>query len=210
MRTLLVGPLLVEAPLPRDFDRVVAVDGGLDFCARQRLPVDWAIGDWDSLRNPKLLQNIPAVTLPAQKDRSDFYAALQCALIEEPAEIVAMGFVGGRIDHQLAVMADAHRLLRDTPTRFELRADEASLHHVSARRGAAHSWRVRRGDLVSLLPIGESVEGLRLEGLKYAPKNGKLTAGSHGLSNVATKAKILVRLRRGSLWLILPSAMLVA
>lgn len=86
---------------------VVAVDGGLHAADAAGLVPDIVIGDFDSIDAARL-ENIPThqrVTAPDQ-NLTDFDKAL--SVIKAPI-ILAAGFLGGRLDHQLAAFSSLLR-----------------------------------------------------------------------------------------------------
>ena len=61
----------------------------------------------------------------------------------------------------------------------------------------------RVGDLVSLLPLGDGVEGVTTSGLQYPLTDEPLPAGpARGLSNVRQEAAATVTVRRGLLLIV--------
>jgi len=80
---------------------LVAADGGAAIALEQNVVPDWVIGDFDSLPH-SAEQQIPASRRIeiAEQDTTDFEKCL--ASIKAPL-ILAVGFTGARIDHQLAV-----------------------------------------------------------------------------------------------------------
>jgi thiamine pyrophosphokinase len=85
---------------------VVAVDGGAVWAHDHGIPIDALIGDMDSI-TPQVLDQIPShLCHPiAEQDSTDFDKALRH--VQAPL-VIAIGFSGGRIDHQMAVF---HSLL---------------------------------------------------------------------------------------------------
>ena len=82
--------------------RLVAVDGGLDQALAAGVTPDCVIGDMDSASASALSQLREDQKHPViEQDSTDFDKALRH--IEAPV-VVAVGFCGGRIDHQLAAL----------------------------------------------------------------------------------------------------------
>jgi thiamine pyrophosphokinase len=71
------------------------------------------------------------------------------------------------------------------------------------RGGEKLSLEGRKGDLLSLLPLGDSAEGIKGEGVFYPLDNLSLSLGhALGMSNVFTQEKIWVSLETGKLLVI--------
>ena len=85
------------------FPVIVAADGGADFCVEFGLSPEAVIGDMDSISARAAAQLAPGIQHRiAEQDSTDFEKCLRN--IDAPA-IVAMGFSGGRLDHELSCCA---------------------------------------------------------------------------------------------------------
>ena len=93
--------------LETDFDVFVGVDAGSLFLLQHQLPLDMAIGDFDSV-SPADFQQIEQaakelIQAPAEKDDSDLELALKTVFERYPqAQTRVFGALGGRIDHLLS------------------------------------------------------------------------------------------------------------
>ena len=135
------------------------------------------------------------------KDASDTELALLAALRHEPGRIVVLGAAGGsRLDHALAnvallglaELAGRDIVILDDTTRTRL---------VTGPGDVALEGRV--GDIVSLLPVGAAVGGIRTDGLAFLLADETLHVGStRGLSNVRTASTAHVRVGAGRLLVI--------
>lgn len=112
---LLLGPLFTHtdieraAELIRSGTFVIAVDGGSDFARLGNLRVDYYIGDGDSATPEGLayVGHVDGIRLPTTKDHTDFGIACTYAAEKGSKRITCIGFVGGRFDHQLALLGEA-------------------------------------------------------------------------------------------------------
>lgn len=154
---------------------LVAADGGADHAlALNHLP-SAVIGDFDSI-SPQVLAQIPPDRLcrVTEQDSTDFEKALRA--IRAPL-VLAVGFLGGRVDHQLAVL---NALVRDIGPPCILLGAQEVIFHLPARIVLP----LQAGETVSLFPLrevrAESV-GLEwpLQGLVMRP------GGQIGTSNRA-------------------------
>ena len=93
--------------LPRDHDAYVGVDGGCLKLLGQGLPLDMAVGDFDSVSETDL-NNIKAqakqvVQSVPEKNDTDLELALKSVFEEDPtARVSVYGAFGGRLDHFLS------------------------------------------------------------------------------------------------------------
>lgn len=180
---------------------VVAADGGARHAAALGLTLDRWVGDGDSLDGAALAaleaSGVPLERARPDKDETDTELAILAALRLGAEGVVILGALGGRIDHALAnigllslpALAGRSAVILDATSRVSLLVGPGT-----ARLDGG------RGDLVSLLPVGEAVEGVTTEGLVYPLDDEPLPAGTpRGLSNVMSADAASVRLRQGRL-----------
>ena len=180
-------------------DLVIAADGGANWLsAHDRVP-DILIGDMDSV-SPAVLEAVREkrcllLRYPPAKDETDTELALHRAMEMNPKRITILGALGGRIDHALAnVMLLASPVCGSTPvTIFDGRS------YIYLVRGE-HRIRGRVGDTVSLIPIGDRVDGIMTKGLQYPLLDETLYLGpARGVSNVLTSPEARLSVRQGKL-----------
>lgn len=159
----------------------VAADGGADLLlARGRRPRA-VIGDMDSI-SPAARAAFAAQSHPiAEQDSTDFDKALRH--IDAPV-VVAVGFLGGRIDHALAAMTT---LMRRRDQRVILVSDTLAVLHLNS----ALVLDLPAGTLLSLYPlrpVRADSQGLvwPTEGITFAPD------GRVGTSNAAQGGPVRV------------------
>ncbi len=191
-------------------DLIVAADGGWDRAAALGLRPDLLVGDADSLGPERFdlleAQGVPVERAFAAKDESDAELALLAALRRGARRVTIVGALGGaRFDHALANVGllalpepgTADVQLLDATTRVRLlRSPVPGSGDSPARLDLAGE----PGDLVSLLPMGATAEGVTTEGLLYPLHREPLPPGpARGLSNVRQSTTASVSLERGSL-----------
>ena len=106
MKVLIVAGV-PDVPIEEKFDKYIGVDYGSLWLIENQLPLDLAVGDFDSVSNDefeKISENaLEMIRLHAEKDETDFEVALSEAVTKFPdAEYMIIGALGGRLDHQLA------------------------------------------------------------------------------------------------------------
>lgn len=125
---------------------VVAADGGAALAVAQAVTPRAVIGDFDSLPDQVRAVLPESVLHPMTgQDNTDFDKALQA--IASPL-VLAVGFTGGRIDHQLAAL---HVLASHAPGRCIIISAEEVIFHVPSQI----TLDVAAGDTVSLFPMGQ-------------------------------------------------------
>ena len=90
-----------------NFDYFIGIDRGSLFLLKNGLPLDMAVGDFDSVSNQELAQikaSCPKVIqAKPEKDDTDTELALKVIFQEHPdAQVTIFGAFGGRIDHMMS------------------------------------------------------------------------------------------------------------
>lgn len=185
--------------LTRDDDLIVAVNGGTRYALAAGVDPQVVVGDLDSLSDEERhrLQHGDAevVPFPPRKDQTDLELALHHVLAKGADEIVVLAALGGRLDQTVANI-----LLLTLP---QLAACDARLvqgeQETFVIRGRARIDG-RRGDTVSLIPLGGDAAGVTTAGLEYALDDETLDFGpARGVSNVLMESTATVHVRRGLL-----------
>ena len=176
---------------------VVAADGGAEF----GVPVDLAVGDFDSV-SPQTLASIECVEPhPVEKDATDLELALDAAMGLGGRRIIVVGSAGGRLDHLvgslLLLAADAY-----AGVQIDAQLGVAAVHVVRGRRSLHGVPR----ELVSLFAVNGPAVGVVTSGLVYPLDGETLEPGSsRGTSNIFAAAEAQVSLVQGVLLVVRPS-----
>jgi len=155
---------------------LVAADSGADRAVAAGFEPEAVIGDLDSISNVVRNQLAPKKIFEiAEQDSTDFYKALRH--IKAPV-VLAVGFLGARVDHQLAAF---NTLVQWLVSPCIVLGEHEVVFHVPPQIVLP----TRAGDTVSLFPMGAVTgcsTGLKwpIEGLKLSPM------GQIGTSNEAT------------------------
>ena len=183
------GDFTPEGLAPEPGDWVIAADAGYRHASRYGIPVDLAVGDFDSLGEAPKHSNI--VKLHAEKDDSDTQHALDIALQRGYRDFRMYGMLGGRQDHAwanillLGYLLDrgAHgRIVGEGVRIFAIRNESITLSPLES-------------GIVSVFALGGEARGVTIEGLKYELRSRSFgRSPSHGLSNecIGKPARIAV------------------
>ncbi len=181
---------LISAPI------LVAADGAAAIALNYGRVPDFVIGDFDSLDPVTIAQIPPERMFPIpEQDHTDFHKCL--SRINSPL-VLAVGFTGGRIDHELAVyhglVMNAHQpciVIGETDICFAVRG--------------GITMDLPKGTRVSLFPMGNCT--VSATGLKWSFENLHM-APDHkiGTSNQAIGGGITVTASHSNLLCILPKA----
>ena len=195
-----------------DIGYVVAADGGARHAVTLGLQPDRWVGDGDSIDTDALealaAAGVAIDRAPVEKDESDLELALLAALEAGADAVTILGALGGvRIDHALAnVGLLGHPALGGRLAwLYDEQAARISL-LVAPTVAGRPAWRElagRVGDLVSLVPAGESAQAVTTRGLRYPLVDEPLILGrTRGVSNVRTEPVARISLESGRLLLI--------
>ena len=187
-----------------EYTMMIAVDYGLAAADKLKLPIDFIVGDFDSVPEGLLDQykekSIPINTFPTEKDKTDTQIAIELALKYHPSQLDIVGATGSRLDH---VMANIHLLL--LPMQLGIPAallDSGNKIYLKSKSFCINK-QSQHGNYVSLLPFSEKVTGLTLKGFKYPLDHIVLSAGSSlGISNEIKEEDAYVEFMDGSLLVI--------
>jgi thiamine pyrophosphokinase len=191
---------------------VVAADGGVRHAKAFRLTVDRWVGDGDSTA-PEDLEALAAagVTIDrvaVDKDESDTELALLAAVAAGANVVTILGGLGGvRVDHAISNLALLqHEALAQHHARlYDEVGARLSLLAGPDRHGlpVARELTGRVGDLVSLIPLGDSAHHVETDGLRYPLHSETLVLGrARGLSNVRTAETARISVGSGRLLVI--------
>lgn len=180
-------------------DFLIAVDRGLNHLNAMNLKPHLLIGDLDSIEPADLEniqhQGIAVEKYPIEKDETDLELALQAALKKGFRTIVIVAALGGRTDMTLANMLI---LTRPDLQGFDVCLEDGieEVRVVQPEIGISG----QAGDIVSLLPLGNPVTGVRTTGLHF-PLHGETLwpHQSRGLSNFMVQPAATVRIDSGHL-----------
>jgi thiamine pyrophosphokinase len=195
---------LEERYKKEQYSIIIAADHGLMIADRLQIPLDYIVGDFDSVPESILGKyrelSTPIKTFPTEKDKTDTQIAIELALMHNAEVIEIIGATGSRLDH---VLANVHLLMLP----MQLKIDACILDPNNKIYLKNESFIIKKdsqfGDYVSLLPFTGQVSGLTLRGFKYPLDNITLLSGnSLGISNEIKEAEAWIELSKGILLVI--------
>jgi len=186
----------------RDDDYIICADGGTRHASSLDLKPALVIGDMDSA-DGSALQTLQADGVlieryPRDKNETDLELAIQRAIELGPREVVIVAALGGRMDQTLANIA----LLSDIRlSTLDVRLDDGVEQIFFCRDQA--EIKGRSGDIVSLIPWGESVHGVQTQDLKWQLSNETLyPEKTRGISNEMTADMANIKISSGLLLIV--------
>lgn len=204
-RAILLLPGFVNFPLLKESygdwfedSLLIAVDKGIDKAHQFETGVHFWMGDFDSSQNLTIEPSLfgEKIPYPVDKDEIDTELAISYALEKGVTEILLLGGIGGRLDHQTALLF--------LPCQYEGISfihtnGEQTLTYLNA--GISYEISVLENSLVSVMALTE-LKGLTLHGVKWELEDFHLPLG-RGLtySNRALCDKVFVKIKEGKAWL---------
>ena len=152
--------------LQRD-DYIICADGGARHALALDLTPNLIIGDMDSAEKEQLQQfqeaEVSMELFPHDKNETDLELAIHRAVELNPAQIIIIAGLGGRLDQTLANIT----LLTDSRlSKIDIRLDDGVEESFLCRDQV--QVRGRSGDFVSLIPWGGVVSEVQTTNLKWA------------------------------------------
>lgn len=173
----------------RSGDYILCADGGYIHAKKMNIKPDVVIGDMDSIGENDYDGDI--INLPIRKDFTDSEVCIKYVLLKDIEEILMLGFTGTRQDHTITNLL-LLKQIADAGKKAHI-IDEHNEIYYAAGENTIYG---KKGDLVSIVPLGGDMIGVTTEGLDYPLDDENLIFGeSRGVSNVmkSNKCRILVK-----------------
>ena len=188
----------------KQVELVIAADSGLHTAQKLGFRVDAIIGDMDSVDENALAEAKSRGTKIIQHDRdknfTDLHSALLYAAECGTKKIVVVTAGGGRLDHQLGVIAAMFDpLLRQT--QVEAIWDNEEIFALQGSASCEFSAEVE--DIVGLQAFSAVATGISTTGLHWKLSDESLLSHeTRGVSNQATRTRVAISVLTGQLLVI--------
>ncbi len=188
---------------------VIAADAGWREAVKNGFEPNVVLGDFDSAPCPQWFElgadengagNTEWIVLPKAKDDTDLHYAAKEAVRRGLKRVVLLGVLGGRIDHSLASLSTLF-FLRKSGLQAEI-LDEAGLAYcvLPGEETVVHR---RESCYLSVFPLAENAEGVKMEGLVYPAENACFTkAFPVGVSNEFRAERARISCKTGGLFVL--------
>jgi len=174
---------------------IVAADGGANHLRNTNLLPEMIIGDVDSLQDYEHWQSVTHVKKIAEQDTTDLE---KCLYSTDASLYIALGFIGGRLDHTLATL---HTVQKYHPRKSVILAGSEDLILIFS---ASVKLPLPTDTRVSVYPLSQTVF-TSSRGLQYPLDGLKMMQGELiGTSNKSSEDSIEIQAERGVFALILP------
>jgi thiamine pyrophosphokinase len=167
--------------MERTFDRIIAVDRGVNSVSKLKLIPDAIVGDFDSA-DESVLKEFKSKALDTtweihkpEKDETDTELAIITAIRLGCTKLILLGATGGRLDHFLG---NLHLLYASLKQGVEAAiVDERNWITVTEKERVFEADQIF-GKYISFLPLSEEVKGITLTGFKYPLHKKDITIGT--------------------------------
>lgn len=206
MRGIIIGSGNIESgflhQMLKPNDVIICCDGGSKYLFEEGIIPHYIIGDLDS-SIPQIIQffetkNVIFKKFDTKKDKTDMELCVDFLISLGALEIIILGGTGTRLDHTLA---NINLLIKaEDANVFATIIDKHNKINITNNKIKIKGT---KGDLVSLIPITTTVEGVTTTGLMYSLNNAFMHIGkSLGVSNVMENDLATVSVKKGYLLVI--------
>ncbi len=175
---------------------VLAADKGYERAVELGLTPNLLVGDMDSL--DKVPDDIETVKVAIEKDFSDGELGIREAKKRGFKNVDIYGGLGGRPDHFLYNL-NLLKIAFDLGVSAVIRGDHSDIYYTES----TFSLAVKKGDTLSVYPLGDSVFVEKAEGFKYQATGKTLSkTDTLGLSNLCEEEKVSLKFTEGGAFII--------
>ncbi len=180
-------------------DLIIAADSGAEHMKKTGYLPHVIVGDLDSI-DPDTLNffrknRVPIQSHPSRKSKTDMALCMDYAQAKGATHITLLAATGTRLDHTLANIL-LLMSLADAGISARIMDEKNEICVVKNRVDLTGT----PGDLVSLIPLTPTVQGVTLKGLSYPLENQTLVMGNTlGISNFFSASCAQIFIRSGTL-----------
>ncbi len=182
----------------KNYDIVIAADGGASHCLKLNIVPSMIIGDLDSISQEALtaFAAVPTLKFPKEKDETDLELAIFKAFSLNSEKVALFAATGNRIDHTLANL----HLLRRFPSKLFIYTEKETIFAIN-ETVAREPYKIGAAidQTVSFLPIGGDVTSVTTKGFKWELKETNLSQNFYSISNVCIAKNSSISLKNGDL-----------
>ncbi len=181
----------------KDAHMIISADGGVKHLRALNILPHVMIGDFDSINSDDHLffkgKKIKILTYPLKKNYTDTDLCVSHAIKHKAGDITLLGVTGTRLDHTLANIFLLKKLAR-----LNIRARIINQHNELYIVADYLELKGKPDELLSIIPITQTVNGITLTGLEYPLKNADMKMGDTlGISNVFKESIVSITIKKG-------------
>lgn len=175
------GPKQALADLKLYLDEIdiwIGADTGAYYLLEAHLPIDCAVGDFDSVDASTRSRIEKNATIfkqyPKEKNETDLELAVEAAISYKPVSIILFGVTAGRLDHELANIQLLYYLLNQG---FQATIVDRK-NKLTMYSPGEYIVKAKNDELISFIPFSSEVNGLTLKDFYYPLENKTVQWGS--------------------------------
>lgn len=156
-------------------DFIICADGGLNYLDDLNIMPDLIVGDFDSvdLSLIEKYKNVKISKYPSEKNFTDTEIAIEEAIERGYKEITILSATGTRLDHTMANILLIERYIKEG---IIIRIVDNNNYIQILNQNI--SINKKEGYFLSIIPITEHIDGIRIKGVKYPLEDVKVYRGS--------------------------------
>lgn len=197
MRVIIVANGTVERlDIIEDEDYLLCADGGANHLCDRGFKPHMIIGDFDSLTkniHERCLQAKCEMRFNNDQNATDTQLAIREANTIDMNELILLGATGTRLDHTFANILSLLEVKKGVPAKIIDAHNEIWIAEGATRIEGDI------GDLISILPLTDTVTNIRYVGLAYSPTTPDTPLGWFGVSNKMTTNEAVVSMDAGKI-----------
>ncbi len=203
------GDFDYDCKIDKDYDCVIAVDGGIRHLEKLGIKPDYWLGDMDSSSSLYVdeffIKDVKVEKLPVKKDMSDSDYAVSKALSLGAKDITMIGGIGSRFDHSLFNVNLFFKLSKEGILCQILDGKQTLYFLIAERETKTFNIKEKKGETLSIVPFTD-LKSLSLNGFEYPLLSKDISRYSNlTLSNIINSNDALISLEEGSALIILSS-----
>jgi len=176
---------------------IICADSGYRHAFKMGLVPCVVVGDFDSVAETEIPDDVPCIRHPSKKDLTDTEIAVEYAREQGFRDFLLLGATGSRMDHTLANILLLKSFVNNGENAVVL--DE---HNKIMLTDSKLQFSEAPGSFVSLIPLTDCY-GVTTENLEYPLENATMTVGKGlGVSNIMAKHDASVSVKDGLLLVI--------
>lgn len=185
------------AALEDDPGFVIAVDAGIGHLEGIDVPPVIHIGDMDSSKPDSKVPVMDTIIFPSDKDRSDFFLALDLVYKKNVNDVLVFAASGGRSDHFISNYGTAVDFA-SRGMNITFSGEDEDIFFLPCIAPDGYEFGFPKGSTVSVFAGTDECREVTLEGFKYGLKNKVLSRNIPlGLSNLTVKDKQIINFENG-------------
>jgi len=185
------------AALEDDPGFVIAVDGGIGHLEGFSVRPVIHIGDMDSSAPDSKVPVMDTIIFPADKDRSDFFLALDLVYKNNVKDVLVFAVSGGRGDHFISNY-DTAVDFASRGMKITFSGENENIFFLPCIAPDGYEFKFPAGSTVSVFSGTDECHGVTLEGFKYGLENKFLSRNIPlGLSNLTAKESQKINFENG-------------